>query len=319
MAMQPSVSVLIPAFNAGKFLKIAVTSILKQTFVDFELIVIDDGSTDDSFDGLPDINDPRVRIVRNSSNLGIVASRNIAIKLARAPLIACLDADDVAMPRRLELQVEKFRLSPDLVLLGSAAVLIDAQGKPFDAVDVPTTDQEIRREILWGNKFVQSSVMMRKSVVTALGGYPEDAALAEDYALWLRIIASHAVGNLPERLVQYRVHKQQVSQTKMQQMRHMIIMLQFQAWTALQREGHAEGVLPPLTQTRWSKLRGGVGSYGRDCVYWARTYRRMGSWTDTIRFFAAGLVSAPLCTALYTTLLPPNLFTKWHWHRDQEA
>lgn len=319
MTMQPSVSVLIPAFNAGKFLKIAVASILKQTFVDFELIVIDDGSTDGSFDELPDIEDARIRIVRNSCNLGIVASRNIAIRLARAPLIACLDADDVAMPRRLELQVEKFRLNPDLVLLGSAAVLIDEQGRPFDAVDVPTTDKEIRREILWGNKFVQSSAMMRTSVVTALGGYPEDAALAEDYALWLRIIPGHAVGNLSERLVQYRVHKQQVSQTKMQQMRDMTILLQSQSWTAFQREGRAEGVLPPLTHTRWSNLRGGVGSYGRDCVYWARIYRRMGSWTDAMRFFAAGLVSAPLCTALYTALLPPDIFTKWPWHCDPKT
>lgn len=312
----PRVTVLMPVFNAGAYLRASVESILGQTFTDFEFLIIDDGSVDGTALLLSTYQDSRLRIITNSKNLGLVHSLNLGISQTNGEYIARMDGDDIAMPRRLELQVEEFGRNPDLALLGSAADLIDEQGSSFDAIDLPTTNEEIRRNILWGNKFIHSSVMMRTSVVRALGGYREDAALAEDYALWLGFIAGRTVGNLPERLVQYRVHKQQLSQSNMRQMRHMALKLQSQAWTVLQRTDHAEGVLPPLILTRWSVLRGGIGSYGRDCLHWARIYRRMGNWTATLRFLVSGLVAAPLCTAFYSILLPQNLFTKRSWHRD---
>ena len=317
--MNPEVSVLMPSFNAGKFLKIAVESILNQTYGDFELIIIDDGSTDNSIDELLGIQDARIRLIRNRQNLGLIAARNMAVNLAQAPLLACLDADDVAMPKRLELQVEAFRTNPNLTLLGSAAYLIDSRGEVFDVIDVPTADSEIRREILRGNKIIHSSVMMRASVVKPLGGYPVEYSLAEDYALWVRIIPTHTVGNLQERLVQYRVHEGQVSQTKIEDMRQMTAKIQLHTWETLRSSGQSEGVSPPLVPTLLSKLRGDVGSFGRDCLYWARLYRRMGSWPNTLKFLTMGLLSAPLCSALYSVLLPPRLLARLRPQRGQRT
>jgi glycosyltransferase involved in cell wall biosynthesis len=315
----PVVSVLMPAFNAGPFLMTAVESILNQTFNDFELIIIDDGSTDESFAALDAIPDERIRLVRNTENLGLIASRNMAVNLARAPLLACLDADDVAMPRRLETQVQAFRADPDLALLGSSAYLIDDHGHPFDVIDVPTTNEEIRRVILRGNKIIHSSVMMRSSVVKSLDGYSTEYSLAEDYALWVRIIASHKVMNLSDRLIQYRVHRGQLSQTKIERMRAMAARIQSEAWKALQDTGRSAGVLPPPSQTLWSALRGHVGSRGRECLHWARIYRRMGSWPDTFKFLASGLLSAPLCAALYSVVLPPKGLPRDGWEREPKT
>lgn len=317
MNAQPAVSVLMPSFNAGAFLKIAVESILNQTFTDFELIIIDDGSTDDSFDPIRRIEDDRIKLVRNEHNMGLIATRNMAVSYARAPLLACLDADDLAMPSRLERQVETFRVTPGLAVLGSSAYLIDSKGREFDAIDVPTSSEEIRREILRGNKIIHSSVMMRTSVVKEFDGYPKEFSLAEDYALWVRIIESHKVMNLPERLIKYRVHKGQVSYEKLQTMWQMTTQIRTQAWVAFKKSGKSEGVFPPAIPTQWSRLRGDIGSLGRDCLYWARLYRRMGNWPDALKLIANGLVSAPFCIALYSVLLPHQLLVKY-WRRPEQ-
>lgn len=311
MKQPPTVSVLMPAFNAGRFLKIAVESILNQTFMNFELIIIDDGSTDDSFATLINIDDARIKIVHNQRNLGVIAARNMALDLAASPLLACLDADDVALPERLARQVAMFDSNPDLVLLGSTAQLINEQGNPFDVVDVPTRAAEIRRGILHGNLLVHSSVMMRASIVRSLGGYPTGLPLAEDYALWLRIIADHKVMNLAESLVQYRVHSGQMSQQKVSLMWRATRSIQKHCWLSLQCSGKSERVSPPVTLTFWSTITGGTGSLARDYLYWARLYRKMGNWTATLRMIASGLASAPLCAPLYATLLPPDLLRRW--------
>lgn len=311
MTQPPTVSVLMPAFNAGGFLKVAVQSILNQTFTNFELIIVDDGSTDDSFSTLLNIDDARIKIVHSQKNLGVIAARNMALDLATSPLLACLDADDVALPERLARQVAMFDSNQDLVLLGSNAQLIDEHGNPFDVVDVPTRAAEIRRGILHGNLLVHSSVMMRASIVRSLGGYPVNHSLAEDYALWLRIITDHKVMNLPERLVQYRVHSGQMSQRQVSLMWSATRTIQRQYWLSLLRAGKSEGVLQPFTQTFWSTITGGNGSLGRDCLYWARLYRKMGDWPAAFRMVASGLISAPFCIPLYAALLSPDLLLRW--------
>lgn len=300
----PSVSVLMPAFNAGQYLKLAVESILNQTYADFELIIVDDGSTDNSFDALIGFNDSRIKIIRNKQNLGLIATRNIAVSNARGPLVACLDADDIALPTRLKKQVEAFDADRDLALLGCQAYLLDEQGRKFGVVDVPTSDEKIRRTIFRHNNMIHSGVMMRRGVLNAVGDYPRDFALAEDYALWLRLIINHKVMNLPERLVQYRVHKRQVSQTKIQMMRQAARSIQSQAWEEFVNSGKSDGVLPPLSPSLWDELRGGEGTMGQDYVFWGRLYRQMGCWHDALRIVARGLISAPLCLELYAVLLP---------------
>lgn len=303
MPNPPQVSILMPAYNAGKYLASAVESMLQQTFRDFELIIVDDGTTDGSFDSLKNTTDNRITIIRNIKNKGLINSRNIAIEHAKSPLLACLDADDLAMPTRLERQVEAFRDDSDLAVVGSRAYLIDETDNIFDVIDVPTTHEEIQRNILRCNSIIHSSVMMRTDVIKGLGGYPDGYPLAEDYALWLRVIEKHKVINLPDRLTQYRVHDRQVSQKKILAMWQYTRKIQSDAWIALQKAGQSKYILPPKNLTLWSKLRGGTGSLGRDYYYWSLLYKRMDNLQNFLQLASCGLASAPLCLEIYSLFL----------------
>lgn len=301
----PLVTVVIPAFNPGNYLRLAVQSILCQTFKDFELIVIDDGSTDGSFEQLANERDFRLRLVHNERNLGLVKTRNLGIDLARAPLLAVLDSDDIAKPNRLQLQVERFISDPDLVLLGSCADVIDSTGQVCGSIDTREyLDADIRKSMLRVNWFIQSSVMFRTEVVRNLGGYPANIPIAEDYALWLKIIAAHKVGNLRERLVQYRVHGAQISQRKIRMVREMAHKIQQETWDELVVSGRSAGFDPPEVADVWSRLRAGPGTLGRDYLGWAERYRQMGDRKAAFVTALAGLKVSPLSWALVEVSLP---------------
>jgi hypothetical protein len=305
-ARAPAVTVLIPAHNAGTFLREAVDSILAQSFTDFECLVIDDGSTDGAVDALRAIPDPRLRIECNPRNLGLIATLNRGLELARAPLLARMDADDVALPQRLDRQVEAFAAEPRLALLGTWATLIDPLGRSAGLTRTPTEHHAIVRAILRNNAFIHPSVMARNAVLRALGGYPADALHAEDYALWLRVTARHQVGNLPEPLMRYRIHPGQVSQRQLAAQRAMAMHLQGQA----RAEFHRLGVLPrhlqPPPITKWDRLCGAPGSLGYDYLSLAKRNRMLASPALARAAAAAGLATAPLCTDLWREWLPPQ-------------
>jgi glycosyltransferase involved in cell wall biosynthesis len=307
---QPAVSVNMPAFNAGAFLEPAVRSILAQTFTDFELLVIDDGSTDGSVERITAISDPRIRILRNARNLGIVASRNRAIAESRAPLIAILDSDDIAHPHRLARQVSAFEQDPRLGLVGCVADLIDATGRVFGMTGSVGTDAELRRDLVQGNRFVHSTVMMRTEAVRAAGGYRPEFEPAEDYALFLQImLADYRLLNLPERLVQYRVHTAQVSQRKLIKQRACVDAARGQASRQIVATGReAEfGVFQRDSAGLLSRLCAGPGTLGADFLYWARIHRQMDNWPGVLDTGLRGLRHAPLSWSLVDTLLPTKL------------
>ena len=303
-ARLPAVTVLIPAHNAGAFLREAVDSILAQTFTDFECLVIDDGSTDGTVEALRSIADPRLRIERNSRNLGLIATLNLGLEMARAPLLARMDADDISMPTRLDQQVSAFRERPHLAVLGTCATMIDEQGVEFGVMTVPQSQQEIVGNILKNNVFVHPSVMMRTSIVRILGGYPEYAQHAEDYALWLRVALHYEVGNLAERLVRYRVHSGQVSQWKMAEQRRTVQLLQREAWIAYQKAGLAPNDMEAPSVGLWARLRARPGTLGGDYLSWASRYRKMGNRKTAIKTALMGLSVAPLSLALIEVCLP---------------
>src|SRR5208337_1568211 len=191
MNSEPRVSVVMAAYNAEKYLRQAVDSILSQTLADFELIVVDDASIDATRAVLESYSDPRIRALYNPSNLGQCVSRNKALAAARGKYIAILDADDIALPTRLEKQAEWLDRHPEIGLLGSYAVTIDEQGKEHARWDYsPTDDAAIKWALLFTNVFIHSSVMMRKSVVNQTGGYSNEEcirrAFVEDYELLSR-------------------------------------------------------------------------------------------------------------------------------------
>ena len=196
----PGVSVLMAAFNAGEWIADAVASVLAQTHRDIELIVIDDGSTDATPGILARVDDPRLRIERQS-RAGLTRALNHAIRPARAPLLARLDADDIALPDRLERQCTFLERHPDVGLLGGAAREVDAGGSVVREVHPPTDDTHIRQALIRYNAFVHSSMIMRRTLVESFGGYNERWPVAQDYELWMRLSRRTVLANLDDVVV----------------------------------------------------------------------------------------------------------------------
>jgi hypothetical protein len=202
----PSLSVIMPVHNGARFLREAIDSILAQTFRDFELVVVDDGSTDESPAIVASYGDPRIRLVRTATQSGVAAALNTGIRAASADLIARQDADDVSEPARLEKQMAALRARPQLALLGTQATIIDDAGRVRGTVERSVEPSSIAWCLLLDNAFVHTSVVFRRDAWESCGAYLERGKpFPEDYALWCRIARRFEVGNLPERLVRFRL------------------------------------------------------------------------------------------------------------------
>jgi len=208
-ATTPKVSIVMGAFNAQRFLAEAIGSLLAQTFSDFELIVVDDGSTDKTFQILKSFaqRDSRVRPIQIAHG-GIVAAANAGLHAARAELIARADADDVSLPERLQMQVDFLEANPHVVAVGSRMIVIEPYGSPMRTTEHRLDHESIETELLAGSGWAlpQPAAMFRKSAVERVGGYRNDHPWSEDLDLFLRLAEVGRLANLPEALVKYRVH-----------------------------------------------------------------------------------------------------------------
>jgi len=206
----PRVSVLMTVYNAEQYVEKAVASILAQTFTDFEFICVDDGSTDRSGAILGKFadGDPRIRIL-SRPNTGQVGALNDGLVLARGEYLARMDADDICMPTRLEEQVRFLDAHPEVLCLGSCALVIDTEDDPLDIFCVPLTHEEIdgrhAREGLGGG-ILHPVATMRTATARQLGGYRGEYQPAEDLDLWLRMAEIGRLANLESRLLQYRLN-----------------------------------------------------------------------------------------------------------------
>ena len=209
----PAVSVLMGVWNGASQVREAVASVLSQTAADLELIVVDDGSTDATPGILASFRDPRLRVERRARG-GLTSALNAALALARAPLVARLDADDAALPERLERQLAFLMAHPEVGLLGTAAREVDASGGEVAIVRPPTDDAAIRRALIRRNPFVHSSVMMRRVVLEEAGGYDDAFPVAQDYDLWMRMSRVTRMANLAEPLVVRRLLAGRVSSAR---------------------------------------------------------------------------------------------------------
>ncbi len=207
------VSVLMPVHNGARFLEVSVNSILAQTFSDFELIIVDDASTDKTPIILSNLatTDSRIKLLRNTSRQGISIALNRAFRLASAPLIARMDADDWAHETRFALQIEAFQRSSGLVVCGSNAIHVDEQMRPLFHTVLPLSDWNIRCAMLFENPFVHSAVMMQADAFRCIGGYNEGFSTTQDYELWVRLITYGKVRNLEGSLIKFRRHSASVS------------------------------------------------------------------------------------------------------------
>jgi glycosyltransferase involved in cell wall biosynthesis len=230
MPSAPFVSVLMPVYNPGRFLREAVESVLAQGYPAFELIAIDDASSDGSHALLSDFatRDARIRVFRQPRNLGIVAARNRAFREARADsrYFAIFDSDDVALPDRLERQVAFLESHPEHALVGGHTLIIDEASAPLGIRRYPLDYARICQVITRYNPIAQPAVMLRRSMLEAAGGYSEDYPRCQDYELWLRIAAQHPIANLDVPVIQYRVSDQQGKRTHLRQTLALTLALQ---------------------------------------------------------------------------------------------
>ena len=202
----PRVSVLMPVYNGERFLALAVESILGQTFREFELIIVDDGSTDGSARILSRFDDPRIRRLRNDRNEGITQSLNRGLELASGDYVCRMDSDDVSVPTRIERQIGFMEEHTEIAVVGSFATVIDSTGTAVDTERYPQSASDIRKTLFVHNPFAHGAVMIRSSVLKECGAYDARFLHNEDYDLWLRVAARHPLANIPEPLLHRRVH-----------------------------------------------------------------------------------------------------------------
>lgn len=211
--MTPKLTVLLAVHNGERWLAGALESVLRQTWEDFELLVVDDGSRDRSVEIVASYRDERIRLLRAEEHRGLAAALNRGLAHASAELVARQDADDVSDPRRFERQLTFLDAHPDVALLGTWYRRIDASGRQVATRRLPCDASLLRLALLFYCPFVHTSIMMRGAVARELGGYDEAVRYAEDFELWSRIARRAPVANLPEALVGMRVHETSMTST----------------------------------------------------------------------------------------------------------
>lgn len=210
MKQQPLVSVLMPVYNGEKYLAEAIDSILQQTYTHFELLVINDGSTDASEQIILSYNDARIRYVQNEQNSGLIFTLNKGIDLAAGQYIARMDADDVCMPNRLALQVAFLEQNPQVGMCGASAYRMDAEGKILGKMGKICDSALLRASLLFSSPYIHPLMMIRTSLLQA-NKYNADYKHVEDFELWTRLAEQTEGANLPDYLLRYRWHDSNVS------------------------------------------------------------------------------------------------------------
>lgn len=271
--MPPVISVIIPVYNAGRYLDGAISSVLAQTFEDFEAVIVNDGSTDGSLERLRRFaaSDRRLRII-SRANTGLTVALNEAWRAATGEFVARMDSDDRSYPDRFRLQVEYLRSHPDCLAVGGQVRVVERDGRPVGNMFRLRTHSEIDSYHLHtrASAIAHPTVMMRRTALEAAGGYRKELEPAEDLDLWLRMADMGKLSNLPDVLLDYRVHPSSVSARRAVQQWQQS---QRAAAEALRRRGldvPAEKAAAPLTldlrrlpapQSSWANVALESGNY----------------------------------------------------------
>jgi glycosyltransferase involved in cell wall biosynthesis len=204
----PLISVIMPVYNAGLYLRTAIESILNQTFSDFEFFIIDDASTDNSVEIIQTYSDKRIKLIVKPVNSGHTKSLNYALQITKGKYIARMDADDFSYPHRFERQILFLESNPNIILCGTWFKMIPMN----EVIKHPQDNDDIKLLMLDHNAVAHPSVMLRREfLVEHQLQYDSLMEPAEDYDLWVRIISIGEIANLPEVLLDYRIHSSQIS------------------------------------------------------------------------------------------------------------
>lgn len=228
--MNKLVSIILPTYNGADRINESIKSVLNQTYKNWELLVIDDGSKDNTKDVIENFtkSDLRIRYIKNENNLGLQKTLNKGIREAKGEYIARIDDDDIwCDPQKLEKQVEFLDKNKDYILVGTGVIVTDENGKELFRYLVPVSDCDIRERLLGKNCFVHSSVVFRKAVTLELGGYGEgnEVKHMEDYDLWLRIGLKGKFANLPTYSIKWCLRNQSLSSVNRMEIFRKIINL----------------------------------------------------------------------------------------------
>lgn len=210
---RPHVTVLMSVYNSEKYLREAIDSILAQTFNHFEFLIVNDCSSDSSFELMKSYNDSRIRIIKNPTNIGLTRSLNIGISNAKGEYIVRMDADDISCHNRLELLVQYMDNNPDVGICGSWAETIEKSPRKLTPDCSP---ENIRTELFFHNIIIHPSVIIRKSVLEGNHlEYNEKLLFAQDYDLWVKCSKYTKITNIPEFLLRYRISNTQLSSNRL--------------------------------------------------------------------------------------------------------
>jgi glycosyltransferase involved in cell wall biosynthesis len=204
----PQISVVMPAYNAEKYITEAINSILSQTFTDFEFIIINDASTDSTKEIIGSFQDPRIKLINNEQNQGVANSLNIGIAEAKGKHIARMDADDISLPHRLQTQFDFMEQNPEIDICGS---WIETFGDNQRIIKVPEKYDDIKDELFFSCPMLHPTLIFKKNLNLQ---YSSDFPRAEDYDLWCRKINELKFANIPKVLLHYRIHSNQVGKAK---------------------------------------------------------------------------------------------------------
>ena len=236
----PKITVLLPVYNCELYVQTAVESILNQTFTDFELLVIDDASTDATVAIIKKIDDSRIQLIEKPINSGYTHSLNYGLQIAKGQYIARMDGDDISYPERFAQQIAYLESHPGVVVCGTTYKIVGNDKR----ITLPIHTEAIKIELLWGNCISHPSVMMRKSVLDQYAiQYDSTKEPAEDYHLWIELLHYGELYNLPNLLLEYRVYGNQVSRKRAEEQKKSDIAAKFKmlqylnlAWNPLERE-----------------------------------------------------------------------------------
>ena len=205
----PLISVVLPVYNAEMFIIDTINSILNQTYTNFEIIIINDGSIDNSERNILQFQDQRIKYFKNEKNLKLIQTLNLGLSLAKGKYIARIDADDIALPNRFEKQIDFLEKNSEYGIVGAFAQTFGSENKELTFVQ---EDVDIRYAFLTHNPFVHSSVMIRNQILTENKlSFDLNQLHVEDYALWIKILNFSKGKVLPEILIKYRIHENQIS------------------------------------------------------------------------------------------------------------
>ena len=207
MLGNPEISVIMSVYNSERFLNQAINSILDQTFSEFEFVIVNDASTDNSRNIILSYTDSRIKLIDNDTNIGLTKSLNKAIEIAKGRYIARMDADDISLPDRFSVQYDFLEANNDFTLVGSGAYLINENNNEIGSLNRPFTNEIIIGHAFFYNPIIHPVVMFRKNTIVEIGAYNIAIKRAQDYDLWLRLIKHGAkICNLPQLLLQHREH-----------------------------------------------------------------------------------------------------------------